>query len=75
MRPHAGRALARPSLRSDFQTARAMTRRSRGRTLAVLTAKAAGEVALVLALASALRSVGPWSSMAVVFVALPVSGS
>jgi hypothetical protein len=47
-----------------------MTRRSPGRTLGVLAAKAAGEVALVLALASALRSVGPWPSMAVVFVAL-----
>ena len=70
VRRRARRAFDRPSLRADFRTARAMTRRSPGRTLGVLAAKAAGEVALVLALASALRSVGPWPSVAVVVVAL-----
>ncbi len=69
-RRRALRAFARPSLGADFRTARAMTRRSPGRTLGVLAAKAAGEVALVLALAAALRSVGPWPPLAVVFVAL-----
>ncbi len=70
LRRRAGRAFDRPSLRADLRTVRAMTRRSPGRTLGVLAAKAAGEVALVLALASALRSVGPWPPRVVVFVAL-----
>lgn len=70
LRRRAGRAFDRPSLRADLRTARAMTRTSPGRTVGVLAAKAAGEVALALALAAALRSVGPWPSMAVVIVAL-----
>lgn len=64
------RTLRRTTLRAHLETAWAMTRRSPGRSSGVLAATTAGEVGLALALAAALKSVGPWPLMAVVFVSL-----
>ncbi|HEX6248047.1 MAG TPA: phosphatase PAP2 family protein [Nocardioidaceae bacterium] len=70
LRRRAAGSWPRTSLRAELGHALREARSAPARPLAVLAAITGGEVALVLALASALRFVGPWEPVAVVALAL-----
>jgi hypothetical protein len=70
LRRRAKRSWPRTSLRDGLGRAVEAARSAPGRAVAVFAAITGGEVALVLALASALRFVGPWEPLAVVVLAL-----
>lgn len=70
LRRRAARSWPRTSLRDQLARARQAAHDAPGRALAVLAAITAGEFALVLALASTIRFVGPWEPVAVVALAL-----
>lgn len=70
LRRKTGRSWPRTSLRDELARARTAARTTPGRALAVLAAITGGELALVLALASTIKFVGPWEPVSVVALAL-----